>query len=87
MNATIHFEAHYAAHGGPGFNGPTIDRDLVMDETTAALAILCDTSGDDRWKIVDVATGNVYAVADNPRDLADWLAEYATEVGDEVDGF
>lgn len=80
MSATIHYEAGFAAGGGPGVELPKVDPVILTDETAAvmALAYSWELSA---WVIVD-SQGSVYAQAENPAELADWLMDYAAELGD-----
>jgi hypothetical protein len=83
--STMFYPPEYAAGGGPPFAGPTGDPQQVLDETSAAVALLfIDSSGErpERWVVMDVATGAIYAEATNPGDLADWLSAYAATLGD-----
>ena len=61
--ATVHYLPDFAARGGPRFTGPTEDRQLVLDETTAAVELLFMASGPlaERWVAMDVASGDIYA--------------------------
>lgn len=80
MTATIHYEAGFAAGGGPGATLPTVDPVILTDETAAVMALAYSWERS-TWVIVD-SQGQVYAEAANPADLADWLMDYAAELGD-----
>jgi hypothetical protein len=80
MTATVHYNANWAAEGGPPYNGPCIRTEEISDECTGPLHILKSWSLDDKWVATD-AVGNVYVEADDPSDLAEWVATYLYRMG------
>lgn len=77
-----HMHAYFAATGGPGTVLPRIDTVALTDETAAPMTVLYHHT-DKRWKMVD-SQGNVYAEADKPGELADWMGEYLESLDGEV---
>lgn len=82
MSTTVHYHADFVAQGGPGFSGPTIEPQDILDETVGALAILY--SYDHRAWVVADSQGNVYVQADTPAGLMDWMNEYVEAIAENM---
>ncbi|QGH75333.1 hypothetical protein I5G61_gp85 [Mycobacterium phage Quesadilla] len=77
-----HYSARYAAEGGPGVTLPTIPEAMIADETANVMSIVFAGAG--RWVLAD-SQGQVYAEAENPAELGDWLTEYLDTLGQMVE--
>ncbi|UJQ86606.1 hypothetical protein SEA_PENGUINLOVER67_84 [Mycobacterium phage PenguinLover67] len=78
-----HYSPVYAAEGGPGVSLPTIPEALISDECANVMSIVLasrDKEGKARWVLAD-SQGQVYAEAENPAELGDWLADYLDTLG------
>lgn len=85
MIRTVYYPPDLAARGGgEPANGvapmPEVNVDWVAESYAIALAGRPDGS----WMIVHVHSGEIYAEADDPTQLIDWLEEYADAVVDEA---
>ena len=86
---TVHYAAKWAAEGGPCPSGPNLVTlygvpvgDQLCDDTSGGIAVAWVSPG--KWCVVACHTGDVYAEADTPDELAGWMAEYLAAMGREI---
>lgn len=72
---TIHYQARYAAEGGPGVSLDTINVD-PFDNAPMQLVIMPE-GNDYRFAVTD-GQGQVHATSNSARELALWMVDYAT---------
>ncbi|AYP70070.1 hypothetical protein I5G62_gp84 [Mycobacterium phage CRB2] len=73
-----HYQADYAANGGPGIALPTIPQALISDECANVMSIVF---AGEKWHLAD-SQGQVYVEADDPAELAGWLQNYLFALSD-----
>ena len=74
--AAVHYDARFAAEGGPAFTGPAIDPALLASDESATVAILFSQETQ-QWTVAD-SQGNVYAESIDPAALIPWMTTYLT---------
>lgn len=79
-SAAVHYDARFAAEGGPIFTGPTIDPALLASDESATVAILFSQETQ-QWTVAD-SQGNVYAESIDPKALISWMSKYLTALSD-----
>jgi hypothetical protein len=84
----VHYEADFAARGGPLFDGPTTWEASADWVELAAIALVVlpgsPPDGPYRYGIID-PSGAIFADAADPAELLPWLQQYTESLRDEVD--
>lgn len=75
---TVHYEADFAAEGGPSFDGPVIDPRDLTDETNGTIAVLYSYDRN-AWVVAD-SQGQIMVEASTPAGLSSWLMEWTESV-------